>query len=91
MSRTRAAIIEWLRPRKRHAFVGLWLRSILCLLPIWAADRLFSHGPWHEDLGPILMLSLCFALGNYGYFHVHGGTDEDYPHLRGSRNASRFL
>jgi hypothetical protein len=49
------------------------------MLPIWPLMRLFFHGPWYEGIGSAAGYSFIYALGEYGYFHAHGGTEAEYP------------
>jgi hypothetical protein len=49
------------------------------MLPIWPLGHLFLAGPWHDGIGWLLWLSFLYALGEYGYFHVYGGTEADFP------------
>jgi hypothetical protein len=41
--------------------------------------HLFFRGPWYEGLGSAVGYSLIYALGEWGYFHVYGGTETEYP------------
>jgi len=41
--------------------------------------HLFFSGPWYEGIGSLVGYSFIYALGEYGYFHVYGGTEAEYP------------
>ena len=57
-----------------------WVRSFVYCLPICPPPSLLSSGAWREALlFYVAPTSFMLALGEYGYFHVFGGTDDDYP------------
>jgi hypothetical protein len=71
---------EWYRPRTQHSFLGRWGRDFIICLPMWPSANLFSSGPWWGGLVfDVGIMSFMLALGQYAYFQVYGGTDEDYP------------
>jgi len=84
MKRVLAPIREWYRPRKRQSFGNRLLRTLLLMLSAWLLGWPLGHflfrAPWHDGLGTVVWLSLCFALADFGYFNVYGGTEEDYPY-----------
>jgi len=38
-------------------------------------------GPWYEGIGSVVVSAFIYALAEYGYFHVYGGTESEYPNL----------
>jgi hypothetical protein len=74
-----ASIRDWYRPRKRHSIMDRWWRTVVILLPVCPLMHLFFAGPWYEGIGSVVGGSFVYALADYAYFHVYGGTDKDYP------------
>ena len=54
---------------------------MVILLPVWPVMRPFFSGPWHEGIGSVVVSAFIYALAEYGYFHVYGGTESEYPNL----------
>ena len=79
MHRVFAAIRAWHRPRQHHSLFARWWRDFVILLPTWPLMHLFFSGPWYEGIGSLVGYSFIYALGEYGYFHVYGGTEAKYP------------
>lgn len=73
------SVREWHRPRQQHSFLDRWWRNLLILLPVWPLMHVFFSGPWYEGIGSTVGYSFLYALAEYGYFHVYGGTDAEYP------------
>jgi hypothetical protein len=42
-------------------------------------SHLFFSGPWYEGISLVVGYSFVFALADYAYLHVYGGTEADYP------------
>ena len=74
MHKVFAAIRAWHRPRQHHSLFARWWRDFVILLPTWPLMHLFFSGPWYEGIGSLVGYSFIYARGEYGYFHVHGGT-----------------
>ena len=79
MHKVFAAIRAWHRPRQHHSLFARWWRDFVILLPTWPLMHLFFSGPWYEGIGSLVGYSFIYALGEYGYFHVYGGTEAKYP------------
>lgn len=69
----------WHRPRQHHSLFARWWRNVVILLSIWPLFHLYLSGPWYEGLGSVVGYSFVYALAEYGYFHVYGGTEAEYP------------
>jgi hypothetical protein len=81
MRRAFQSLRDWHRPRSSHSLVDRWLRDLVLMLLALPVLHLFWRAPWYDGIGTILWMSFCYALAEYGYFHVYGGTDEHYPNL----------
>jgi len=80
MRRLIMSFFDWCRPRKQHSFLGRWGRNFVICLLMWLPGSLFSSWPWWRGLAfDAGLTSFMFAVGQFAYFHVYGGTDEDYP------------
>jgi hypothetical protein len=83
------AFREWHRPRRHHSLVTRWWRNAVLMLPFLPLLHSIFPGPWYDGLGSVIWYSLAYALGEYGYFHVYGGTETEYPEL--PKNFRIFL
>ena len=78
MTRFWKAFQNWLKPRKSHSFPRRFLRYFLFFLPIVPLVNLIFGTRWYDGFGGAAFLSFCWAVGDYAFFNVYGGTDEHY-------------
>lgn len=81
MRRALTAIREWQRPRKQQSILEHWWRTYLLTVPVCVLVNLLLRDSWQAGLVSPVWISLCYALGDYAYFHVYGGNDANYPNL----------
>jgi hypothetical protein len=86
-----ASIRDWYRPRKQHSLLDRWWRTAVITLPAWPIMHMFFPGPWYQGIGSVLGYSFLYALGDYAYFNVYGGTEKEYPNTPESDYWKRWF